>query len=61
MVLHQKFKKIDILVFAGRELILYKTPKKQSRCLVRDVNLPLMPNADHVSTGIKLLCSKPII
>ena len=61
MVLHQKFKKIDILMFAGRELTLHKAPKKLSRRLGRDVNLPLMPNVDHVSTGIKPLCSKPII
>ena len=66
MVLPPKFKKQkekDIPVYAGSELILrrdlnLRPSEDSSEALKCHLNLPAMPNLNHVSTGIKSLCSK---
>ena len=48
IILHQRFQKT---VYAGREMILHKTRRRQPQFLGHHLNLPLMPNSNHVSIG----------
>ena len=48
IVLNQRFQKT---VYAGREMILHKTRRRQPQFLGHHLNLPLMPNSNHVSIG----------